>query len=75
MNIKMTWLKVLQANTIFIIHNLVYFEIAENMTSAISREKQLKKWNRAWKIALLEKKNPEWHDLYRDLVKQEQYPR
>ncbi|MFH1025285.1 MAG: GIY-YIG nuclease family protein [Nitrospirota bacterium] len=57
------------------IHNLVYFEIAENMTSAISREKQLKKWNRAWKIALLEKKNPEWHDLYCDLVKQEQYPR
>jgi len=59
----------------YLIHNLVYFEIAENVTSAISREKQLKKWNRAWKIALLEKKNPEWRDLYPDLVKQGQYPR
>jgi putative endonuclease len=42
------------------IHNLGYFEIAENMMSAILREKQLKQWNRAWKIALIEKKNPQW---------------
>ncbi|MBI5345308.1 MAG: GIY-YIG nuclease family protein [Deltaproteobacteria bacterium] len=51
------------------IHNLVYFEGTENINSVISREKQLKKWNRAWKIALIEKNNPEWRDLYRDLIK------
>jgi putative endonuclease len=50
------------------IHNLVYFEIAEDIKSAITREKQLKKWNRAWKIALIEKNNPEWKDLYCDLI-------
>ena len=50
------------------IHSLVYFEITEDINSAISREKQLKKWNRAWKIALIEKNNPEWRDLYYDLL-------
>jgi putative endonuclease len=50
------------------IHNLVYFEITEDVNSAISREKQLKKWNRAWKIALIEKNNPEWLDLYCNLI-------
>jgi len=50
------------------IHSLVYFEITEDVNSAISREKQLKKWNRAWKIALIEKNNPEWRDLYYDLL-------
>ena len=50
------------------IHNLVYFEITEDINSAISREKQLKKWNRDWKIALIEKNNPEWRDLYCDIV-------
>lgn len=51
------------------IHNLVYFEVTEDINSAIAREKQLKKWNRAWKIALIEKNNPEWLDLYCDLIK------
>ena len=46
------------------IHNLVYYEIAEDISAAISREKQLKKWNRAWKINLIEKSNPVWNDLY-----------
>ena len=50
------------------IHNLVYFEVTEDINSAISREKQLKKWNRAWKTALIKKKNPEWRDLYCDLI-------
>jgi len=50
------------------IHSLVYFEITEDINSAISREKQLKKWNRAWKIALIKKNNPEWLDLYYDLL-------
>lgn len=43
----------------YLIHNLVYFEITKDVQSALSREKQLKKWNRAWKIALIEKNNPE----------------
>ncbi len=50
------------------IHNLVYFEIAKDAIIAITREKQLKNWNRAWKIALIEKTNPEWRDLYCDLI-------
>lgn len=50
------------------IHNLVYYEVTEDVTSAITREKQVKKWNRAWKIALIEKQNPEWRDLYPDIV-------
>lgn len=50
------------------IHNLVYFEITVDVNSAMAREKQLKKWNRAWKIALIEKTNPDWRDLYDDLL-------
>jgi len=50
------------------IHNLVYYEIANDADVAISREKQLKKWNRAWKISLIEKVNPQWRDLYCDLI-------
>ena len=50
------------------IHNLVYYEVTDDVTSAITREKQLKKWNRAWKIALIKKQNLEWRDLYVDIV-------
>ena len=50
------------------VHELVYFEMHEDMVSAITREKQLKKWNRAWKIELIEKRNPEWRDLYAELI-------
>ncbi len=46
------------------IKTLVYFETTADIQSAIAREKKLKKWNRAWKIALIEKTNPEWKDLY-----------
>ena len=49
------------------IHVLVWFESTENIESAITKEKQLKKWNRAWKIRLIEEKNPEWRDLYFEL--------
>ena len=42
---------------------LVYFEATESIETAIQREKQLKKWNRAWKLELIEKNNPEWKDL------------
>jgi putative endonuclease len=42
---------------------LVYFEVHETVESAITREKQMKKWERAWKIRLIEKDNSEWRDL------------
>lgn len=50
------------------VHKLVYFEATESIESAIKKEKQLKKWNRAWKIELIEKTNPDWKDLYKDLI-------
>jgi len=50
------------------VHRLVYFEQYQNMPSAIAREKQLKNWPRSWKLALLEKDNPEWKDLWADLI-------
>lgn len=48
----------------YAIHRLVWYETHESMENAIAREKALKKWNRAWKIALIEKMNPTWKDLY-----------
>ncbi len=45
------------------VHTLVYFEVHAGMYEAIQREKRLKKWNRAWKIRLIEEMNPEWKDL------------
>ena len=48
-------------------HILVWYEVHENMESAISREKALKRWKRAWKIALIEDTNSVWRDLYADL--------
>ena len=50
------------------IHNLVYYEITEDVNSAITREKQLKIWKRNWKIELIEKNNPGWKDLYFELI-------
>jgi putative endonuclease len=49
------------------IHLLIYFEIFDNINDAILREKRLKKWNREWKIKLIEKKNPERKDLYYEI--------
>jgi len=49
------------------IHNLVYFEQTDNIRSAIEREKVLKKWNRNWKLDLIEKHNPDWKDLFKDI--------
>ena len=46
------------------VHKLVYYETTNNIESAIRREKQLKKWNRKWKLNLIENSNPEWIDLY-----------
>ncbi len=50
------------------VHFLVYYEMHEEMLAAIQREKQLKKWNRQWKINLIEKMNPAWKDLWEELV-------
>ncbi|MFA5175607.1 MAG: GIY-YIG nuclease family protein [Patescibacteria group bacterium] len=49
------------------VHNLVFYEQYDNINDAISREKQMKKWNRKWKIELIEKDNPNWRDLYEEL--------
>jgi len=49
------------------VHTLVWYEAHESMMSAIAREKAIKEWQRAWKIRLIEKNNPEWRDLYREL--------
>jgi putative endonuclease len=46
------------------IHQLVYFELHEDMLAAITREKQIKKWNRAWKLKIIEQQNPNWEDLW-----------
>ena len=51
------------------IHMLVYVEFHATMPDAILREKQMKKWRRAWKLKLIEQGNPEWRDLYDDLLK------
>lgn len=50
------------------VHRLVYFEMGDDMEQAILREKRIKKWNRAWKIELIEKHNPEWRDLWETIV-------
>jgi len=50
------------------IHNLVYYETTDDINSAITRKRQLKKWKRAWKIELIEKDNPGWKDLYFELI-------
>ena len=51
------------------VHRLVYYEQTNDVYSAIEREKMLKKWNRRWKIELTEHVNPEWNDLYDELIK------
>lgn len=53
------------------VHRLVYFELHQTMGAAIQKEKQLKKWNRSWKLRLIEEMNPEWDDLYQALVDEE----
>jgi len=49
-------------------HMLVYYETHDTMINAITREKQIKDWKRAWKIRLIEKVNPYWRDLYPEIV-------
>jgi putative endonuclease len=51
------------------VRRLVWFEIYDDPSSTIAREKQLKKWQRAWKIELIEKENPDWRDLYEEITR------
>jgi putative endonuclease len=48
---------------------LVYYEVHSDVEAAITREKQMKKWNRAWKVRLIEEDNPNWDDLYKRIAK------
>ena len=50
------------------VHNLVYYEIYEDIEEAILREKRMKRWRRYWKIKLINKSNPRWTDLYSQIV-------
>jgi putative endonuclease len=52
----------------YAVHTLVYCELHAEMPAAIAREKQLKKWRRAWKLDLIERHNPEWNDLYDQIL-------
>ena len=70
--LKRTWMH--QNNEVegftkrYAVHALVWFERHDRMESAIVREKQLKKWNRAWKLRLIEESNPQWRDLGTDMT-------
>ncbi len=48
--------------------HLVYFQLYEDMYEAIRREKTIKNWKRIWKIELIEKSNPDWIDLYSQII-------
>jgi len=50
------------------VHTLVWYEECGTMEAAISREKAIKEWKRAWKIRLIEDRNPEWKDIYNELL-------
>ena len=50
------------------VHDLVHYEIFEDIEEAILREKQMKKWNRNWKIKMINKSNPNWDDLYGSIL-------
>ena len=50
------------------VHQFVWYELHENMQSAIEREKRMKEWKRKWKMELIESMNPNWQDLYHTIV-------
>ncbi len=50
------------------VKTLVWYEQTDSIESAIVREKQIKKWNRDWKVELIEANNPEWNDLYKNVA-------
>ena len=51
------------------VHMLVYAEFHATMADAISREKRIKKWRRAWKITLIQSANPDWRDLFDEIAR------
>jgi putative endonuclease len=51
------------------VKQLVWYEVHNDVNAAITREKQIKKWNRAWKIEMIQEKNPQWRDLYEDIAR------
>jgi putative endonuclease len=51
------------------VDRLVWFEAHDDVEAAILREKEIKKWRRAWKLALIEKNNPQWRDLYEEITR------
>ncbi|MFH1687225.1 MAG: GIY-YIG nuclease family protein [bacterium] len=50
------------------VHRLVYYEMHADIREAIIREKRIKKWNRLWKVRLIESVNPDWRDLYPEIA-------
>ena len=52
----------------YTVHELVYYEVHSDIEAAILREKQIKKWNRRWKLRLIEEMNSKWRDLYQEIV-------
>lgn len=50
------------------VHTLVYYELHDDIARAITREKQVKRWRRKWKVRMIERMNPEWRDLYPDIT-------
>lgn len=52
----------------YTVDRLVWFEAHGSAEAPILREKQIKRWRRDWKVALIEKENPEWRDLYEDIA-------
>jgi len=50
------------------VQRLVWFEVYDDPTNAITREKDIKKWQRAWKLRLIEEANPQWRDLYDEIA-------
>jgi putative endonuclease len=53
----------------YAIDKLVYFEVHQDAGAIVQRERRLKTWERAWKVALIEKENPNWVDLYEEITK------
>ena len=51
------------------VKTLVFYEVHNNVESAIAREKRIKKWRRAWKLQLIENMNPKWNDLFEEICK------
>ena len=50
------------------VKTLVWYELHDSAESAITREKRIKKWNRLWKLKLIEEKNPDWKDLFGEIA-------